>query len=222
MKGDSDLKKKTKITVWCLLLGLFVTLIQQVGGGETYQAATSYTNAKEFYESTGLNGEYYHAEAAYGRVYYATKGKLASSSTNLKYNTIGFDITLSGNGTSVSFTVQKRGGSMAELPDVESGGYNYSFYVITEDKLFGLATKSDASRAAKVLSASTIKVRMDAIMTTVKGTVKQGGITEDGSGGFTYWGEIYRLKDSADLKAMKEIFSGHEFKSYKDIKQYVI
>lgn len=162
------MKKKTKITAFAILIAMLVAILQPLCGAETYQAATSYTNAKEFYESTALYGELYHAEAAYGKVYYSTRAKLASSSTNTKYYTVGFDVTLSGNGHSVSFTVQREGGSMAQVGDsVKSGNYEYNLYVISEDKLYELASKADSANAAYVLSASTINVRMDAIMTTI-------------------------------------------------------
>lgn len=218
MKGDRDLKKRRKLIAGCLLLALVVGLIQPLCNAEIYQAATSYTNAKEFYDSTTKKDVHYHTEAVYGRVYYATQAKLASSSTNTKYHTVGFDVTLSGNGRSVSFTVQREGGSMTQVNSQKDGKYEYILYTITEDKLFELATQANSTNAAYVLSASTINVRMDAIMTTKVGNSIKGGIAEDGRGGFTPWGKVYRLKDSSDLKKMKEIFSGHEFKSYKDIK----
>lgn len=200
---------------------MLIGLVQPLCDTEMYQAATSYTNAKEFYESTAQTDWSYHAEAANGKVYYATQAKIASSSTNTRYYTVGFDVTLSGNGHSVSFTVQRQGGSMTQVGNpVRSGNYEYNLYVITEDKLFELATKANSTSAAYVLSASTINVRMDAIMTTISAgsTTPNGGITENGYGGFTKRGTIYRLKDSSDLKKMKEIFSGHLFESYKDIK----
>lgn len=212
------MEKRRKSIAVGMLLALFVSLIQPLCDTGIYQAATSYSNAKEFYSSTAQEGDYYHAEAIYGKVYYATQAKLASSSTNTKYYTVGFDVTLSGNGRSVSFTVQREGGSMTQIDTQKDEKYEYILYAITEDKLFELATKANSSNAAYVLSASTINVRMDAIMTTKKGNSIKGGITEDGRGGFTSWGTIYRLKDSSDIKKMKEIFSGHEFKSYKDIK----
>ena len=51
---------------------------------EVYQAAEEsiYTNAKEFYENTGqTDGK--HIDVINGTVYFATKAKLASSSSNL-------------------------------------------------------------------------------------------------------------------------------------------
>lgn len=214
------MKRKRKLIIWSMILALLMGLIQPLFSAETYEAATSYTNAKEFYESTARVDRAYHAEAAYGRVYYATQAKLAYSSTNTRYYTVGFDVTLSGNGYSVSFTVQRSGGSMTQVGEpVKSGNYEYNLYVITEDKLFELATKADRTNAAYVLSASSINVKMDAIMTTISAgkTTPNGGIRENDSGGFTNWGTIYRLKNSTDLKAIKGIFSGHSFESYKEI-----
>jgi len=212
-------QRKKKYIAGSLIVLLCVNIISLLDS-TFYKASTSYTNAKEFYESTGIYGEPYHAETAYGRVYYATKAKVASSSTNTKYHTVGFDVTLSGNGHSVSFTVQREGGSMAQVGEpVKSGNYEYNLYVITEDKLFELASKANSSNASYVLGASTINVRMNAIMTTKKGESIKGGITENGYGGFSSWGTIYRLKDNSDLKKMKEIFSGHEFESYINIKE---
>ena len=214
------MKRKLKVIAWGVLLALFVTLVQLICKSEFFYAAKSYTNAKDFYLSTALNGESYHAEAYNGKVYYATKAKLASSSTNTKYSTVGFDVTLSGNGYSVSFTVQRTGGSMTEIkPSVKSGDYEYILYAIEEEKLYELATKADAVSAAKVLESSVINVRMDAIMITKKGNTANGGITENGSGGFTKWGTIYRLKNNSDIMAMKDIFTGHDFKSYVKIQE---
>lgn len=183
------------------------------------KAATSYTNAKEFYESTGSYGKPYHAEMVNGTIYYATKAKLAASSTNLRYHTVGFDISLSGNGHTVSFTVQRTGGSMTEVNSKKDSTHEYILYAVEDDKLFELATKADPTNAAYVLEASVIRVKMDAILTTKKGNSLYGGITENGSGGFTSWGSIYRLKDSANLLEMKNAFQGHTFESYCNIQE---
>lgn len=213
-------KRKTKIMAWILLFTMLVSMLIPFKSAEGYQAATSYTNAKEFYESSSVDGQTYHAEVVNGTIYYATSAKLASSSSNLRYHTVGFDIQLSGNGHSVSFTVQRTGGSMEQIGQpVRSNGYEYILYAVNDKKLFELATKSNPTEAAYVLNASTINVKMDAILVTKQGNNLKGGITENGSGGFTRWGTIYRLKDSADLSALKRIFTGHQFESYKNIEK---
>lgn len=197
-----------------LLYAFFFQLIP-----EEYQAATSYTNAKEFYESTAVNGENCHVDMVNGTIYYATCAKVASSSTNLQYHTLGFDIELSGNGHSVSFTVQRTGGSMEEIDKKTDNTYEYILYSVNDSTLFELAHAANSTESNYVLDASIIRVKMNAILTTKLGNTLNGGITEDDSGGFTKSGTIYRLKDSTDLAALKKTFTGHDFKSYRDISQ---
>lgn len=196
-----------------------VSLLIPLESTEIYYGASSYTNAKEFYNTTAIYGELYHAEMTNGTIYYATCAKLASSSANLRYHTVGFDIELSGNGYSVAFTVQRNGGSMREISSVKSGGYEYILYAVEDDILYELASKANPTYAPYVLSSSYIGVKMDAIITTKQGTRLNGGITENGSGGFTKWGTIYRLKDSADLNTVMSIFTGHKFESYINISE---
>lgn len=209
--------KKRRFIIAALFMVMLITTIQPLWGQEVYQAARSYTNAKEFYESTAIDGEEYHAEMINGTIYYATSAKLASSSTNLRYHTVGFDITLFANGHSVSFTVQRTGGSMVEIDSRNDSRYEYILYAIKDKTLFELASKANSTEASYVLEASVIHVNMNAILTTKQGNQLKGDITENGSGGFTQWGTIYRLKNTSDLNALKQIFTGHEFKSYINI-----
>lgn len=184
---------------------------------EQYQAATSYTNAKEFYESTAVSGEKYHIDTINGTIYYATCGKAASPNSSLKYCTLGFDITLSGNGHSVSFSVQRAGGSMTEIDSSQSGSYIYSLYAIETQTLYRLASAADSDNAAYILSAPTIHVKMDAIMTTKSGNTINGSIKENVSGGLEEKAPVYHLKNASDLQAIKNIFTGHMFESYQNI-----
>lgn len=209
------IKQNLKLVI--LMLVLLVMILYPASRSENYHAATSYTNAKEFYNSTASSTNDYHAEMINGSIYYATSAKLAVSSTNLRYRTIGFDIELSGNGHSVSFTVQRTGGSMTEVHSYKDETHEYILYVIDDETLYDLARAANASEAEQVLNASVINVEMNAILTTIEGDSVHGGMKEDGSGGFTCWGDIYRLVLSDDLKALKDIFTGHEFKSYKKI-----
>ena len=210
-------KRKLQILLPSLFMILCLSMVLLRSVEEFYHAATSYTNAKEFYESTGLNGKPYHAEMINGTIYYATSAKLASSSTNLKYHTVGFDITLSGNEHSVSFTVQRTGGSMEEIDNQKDSTHEYILYAIKDETLFELAYKSDSQEADYVLESSNIDVKMDAILVTKQEDDLNGTITEDGSGGFTQDGTIFRLKNTSDLNALKDIFTGHKFESYTNI-----
>ena len=52
----------------------------------TSHAASSYTNAKEFYETANVDKPY-RVETYDASIYYASRGKLASNQNNLKYRT---------------------------------------------------------------------------------------------------------------------------------------
>lgn len=115
----------------------------------------------------------------------------------------------------------KRDGSIKFLSDaqVSENGYQYDLWCIDTETLYDLAMKSDSISASKVLSASVIQIRADAIMTTRQGTAQHGDIAEDGNGGIIISGTVYRLKDNSDLNRLKGIFSGHDFASYRNIQE---
>ena len=71
--------KKKGVFVFAIVAVVLLSLFAFGRGKDSYKAATSYTNAKEFYESTALKGEPYHSESWNGAIYYATYAKLASS-----------------------------------------------------------------------------------------------------------------------------------------------
>ena len=206
-----------------MLLVMIVTgLSLNPHSSETVQAADSYTDAKIFYKSTGQNAPY-HAEMVNGSIYYATCGKLASSSTNLRYYTIGFDISMSANGYMVSFQVQREASKYLVEVDSkidEEEGYSYVLYMINEEKLYELAELvSSKATVEKLMESSTIKVRIDAIITTKKGNKLNGEVKENGQGGLFEDGKIYHLIKDAELEVLKEIFKGHTFDSYHNIKE---
>jgi len=214
-------KTRKQISTFIVQLALLLSIFISLRMSESYQAASSYTNAKEFYISTSSDTKNYHAEMINGSIYYATSAKLAVSSTNTRYRTIGFDIQLTGNNQTISFTVQRTGGSMTEIDSRKDSTHEYILYVIDDKTLFDLAHAADSTKATQILSASIISIKMDAILTTITSSSVGGGITENGSGGFTSWGNIYRLNNNDDLSELKTIFIGHEFKSYKNIKEYL-
>lgn len=171
------------------------------------QAASSYVNAKEFFESTKNPS---HVEIYNGDIYHATSGRLAAPGSSLRYYTVGHDITVSGNGASVSFAL-KRGGSMQEISDVKSGGYDYELYRISCQRLVELVSARNPSSANVIFQADVIEVRMDCILTTKSGSALNGGVSETGNGGLNEWGVIYHLRDAGDLRAARRVFSGHDF-----------
>lgn len=218
------MKKMRKALVWCLMVALLVSMLMPCGFMENYKAETSYTNAMEFFHSTG-DGQGKHIEVVDGTIYFATNAKLAHtySARGFKYyNTVGYDVTLTGGGKSVVFSV-KRGGSLEEVPDsraVDDYGYEYLLYRIPTKKIFELASKADPANAPTVLAASEIKVQMDAIITVRQNGV-QGSIVEDGKGGIIEYeenGAIYHLKNEWELAEASSIFNGTKFETYIEIR----
>ena len=212
---DGEVKKniRNRFAAVLLILCSFFMCIS----GEIYYGASRYNNAKLFFESTGqIDGK--HIEVVDGMVYFATKGGLASSSTMLLVQTIGHDVTLSGNGKSITFSV-KRGGSLQEVPGsrVQDSSHIYNLYQIETKRLIGLAKSTGYQDVETVLSAQRIMVRMDAIMTTKQNGKLHGSVEENGSGGLNESGTIYHLKNSSHLAQIKQIFSGFNFECFKEI-----
>lgn len=204
-----------------VFLALFLA-VMLFGNMATVKAASSYTNAREFYESTGKEDKK-HCEIYAGDIYFATCGKLASSSTNLKYGTVGYDIQLSGNGVSAHFSIKRNGdGTMQEVPGsgVVYDGYEYNLYKISASTIFEFAGKKGQSAARDLIcQAGDITVRIDSIMTTKQGTEIHGSVAEDGNGGLQEWGTVYHLKDGNDLAAIRAVFPGHTFESFFQIQE---
>lgn len=188
---------------------------------KAYALAKSYTNAEVFFESTGLtNGK--HIDCYNGMVYFATKAKAASSSTALKYTSIGFDVTLTGGGYSLTFSV-KRGDSLTELKNANvSGTYNYRLYCITTDDLHTLASKVNKTAADAIFTTDEFTVCMNAIMTTKQNGADHGAIKENGDGTITVVrNPVYHLNKSSDLKELKKYFN-NDFESFQNIESNLV
>lgn len=187
--------------------------------------ASDYDNAREFFESTGTDG--YHAKVYDGTIYYATQAKLASNSNHLRYGTVGYDISLTANGQTVSFAVKRVEdgsgdiGSMKEVPGsrVSWNGYEYNLYSISRKELEALAQTQNKEAAKAIFNDSQIHVRIDAIMTTKQYGKMHGGVSENGSGGLHVWGTVYHLKNEGELAALKRRFAGHSFLSFYKIER---
>lgn len=206
--------------LWGVILALTGIAMWDMG---FVRAAASYSNAREFYESTGGDG--CHTAIYEGSIYYATQARLASSPYNLKYCTVGYDISMTANGQTVEFGVRRvednsgEAGSMKEVPGsgVESNGYVYNLYSIPREELEQLAGFRNPQAAQLLFDNSQIQVRIDGIMTTKQYGRVHGGVSEDGSGGLTEWGKVYHLKNGRDLTEMKKIFPGHTFAGFHGI-----
>ena len=214
------MKKRSKLNIkrFVAILLIACAVVSCIPATESYEAAVDYNNAKEFFEAV-RNKRGYAVNANNGIIYFATQAKLAASSSNLRYYTLGFDVRLEGNGKNIVFSV-KRGGSLKEITSARrtDGTYEYLLYQIPTSDIIRLAQTTGDINVSRVLSAGTIDVQMDAIMTTLQNGKVNGGISENGKGGITVTSNpVYHMKNSADLREMKSIFSGHTFDSYTNI-----
>lgn len=201
----------------CIGLLLFtISVLMFSGNTSEVHAATSYTNAREYYLSAPVEDD--RCEMYGGNFYSGSRAKTASSNS-LKYRTIGFDITLSAGGRSLRFSVA-RGQSLATISDDPySDGYTYSLWYVPRSTIEALAKKVDASTAEFLFSQSNIDVRVDHIMTTMSGSTLNGGVSETGNGTVSSWGTVYYLRNYSDLERMWAIFnkSRHSFEGYYDV-----
>lgn len=219
--------KEKKILCWCLIAVMVFSMLFPQMGKDTYQAAESmYENAMEFYFNTGTADDK-HIKVTEGIIYFGTRAKLAHTyAAGYKYyNTVGYDVTMTGGGKTIMFSV-KRGSSLEEVPysvRVDSNGYEYLLYRIPTEKIKELAKLADPANAPTVLAASEIKVQLDAIITVRQNGV-QGSIEENGKGGITEYeqnGAIYHLKNAWEWEEASGIFNGTKFETYTEIIDYL-
>ena len=99
-------KKKVQVLV-CLLCAVFISILIPSGRPTTYEAAAiDYTNALNFFQNTGQNNGGKHIKVNNGIIYFATSAKLAGTySSRTVYSTLGYDVTLTAGGKSVTFAV---------------------------------------------------------------------------------------------------------------------
>ena len=207
------MKAKIQYLKNAILILLAVALC--LGIGMESKAASSYTNTYIFYHTSRNN----QAEIVGGTVYMGARGKTASSSYNLKYTSIGYDVRLEAGGHSVSFAV-KRGGSLSKIePEISAAdGYTYTLQTIPRDTLYELAYKVDPATTKKIFKCSEIDVYFNAIITTKQGSSRHGSVEENGSGGLYESGTVYHVNNSSHLRKLKSIFTREDFEGFRNIK----
>lgn len=199
----------------CIGLLLFtISMVLCSGNSSEVHAATSYTNAKEYYNSVDLR--YGGLETHGGDLYYGTKAKKATSSSNLRYRTIGFEITVYSGSDSVTFYISRTGSyvdnSIPEVDSTEGGtAYQYSLWRIPWQNIKSLATTVNSSAANRIFQSSEFRIRVSHIMTTFQGSKVHGSVTDNGNGTVTPSGTVYYLSNSSHLASMRAIFTRHDF-----------
>ena len=132
------MKCKYKIVLNVVLfLVIFALLLPS-----SVKAADSYTDARMFYET--CENEKYHVEFTGLSIYYATKAKTAKSIKGLRYETVGWQITMSANGQSISVELKRGGSYLEEVNETQStDGYSYNLYKIDYNTLCDLTSKNN-------------------------------------------------------------------------------
>lgn len=212
---------KKKLLAFCLSFGMILSCMMIPD--KTY-AASSFENAKVFYDTceSVMKKQPYHSESYNGCFYMATQGKLASSSTSLKYYTLGYDMTLSAGGYSMEIGVKRvsagdTSGSLVEINKTDSGEYRYVLFRISEESIRALARAKDPVTFAKIESNPYIVINLNAVITTKKGNTLHGSVSEV-NGSLVTSGTTYRLKNASELSALKRVFTGHTFSTEYDIR----
>lgn len=216
-------KKKYRSLILCFLFVMLLSGLSLFTGQTKYQAGTaaSYTNARDFFNSTG-NGDGNHIDVHNGNIYFANKLKLAYAPYTVSYKTTyyiaGYDVTLTGGGTTLSFAV-KNGISIKEVEDAvvhaQEGGvwYEYSLNRIKREDVIRLATSIDPVRAQKILGAESYEVRLDAIVARSYAGMS-GAIEENGYGDLNIYSPnnnytwVWRLKDPKQLQEADNLYAG--------------
>lgn len=205
-------KRKEKILSRTLaILLLFTTIIGLFAGvgTEKVEAASSYTDAVAFYESTGSSGgggggsmfgsggggsdaTSNHIEFANNAIYYGTKAKKAADASILRWQAIAWEITLLGNGASMTVEVDVGGSDLVCIDwDREYNGYLYCLYRLSVNDLKGVAMAQDYATATKIFGASKVQAIFTAVIAKKQGSSLSGRYYLSNSSDYNYMASIY-------------------------------
>ena len=211
------------------VFGAILTIPEQV------EAASSYTNAIAFYNSTGSGGDNggssQHIECSNNAVYYGTKANLAANDHNLKWSTIAWEVTFYGGGESISASVKIGGDYLRIIDSRLEGGYQYNLYKVDVSTLIALARQKDSAKADRIFASGNVTTYFTAILvkkyytsntgygTTYsdgKGNYVSGLVTGESGGNIATEGAVYPLSNAASFNVMAGTYTGASIKSWND------
>lgn len=169
--------KRIKIMVAALMLiGMIGISIQPAQAG-------AWDNAQTYYNTYGDSVVFRPISHTDGLIYYATKAKIATTST--KFQTLGWKFTVKNtNGTTLQTLYFKLNGNyMYQANTVRKGSYEYNLYCLS---LYQLKNRMNA-KASKAFQTGKASVRLDACMTIVKNGSVKGCMNDQG----TFSGSVY-------------------------------
>lgn len=202
----------------CMLLLLLPT--------DETKAADSYTDPKTFFD-TCKNRET-HAEFTNGHIYYCTKGKTAGSTASKRFRTIGFQITASAGGYSMSIDVARGGSYLFDVAGdvLYSDGSTYNLYCISYETIAELMQGKDPDTWAAINNSSLVNFKIDAIMSVVPSgsSFPVGYVAYEGAGALMFGGDtsrIYYVGTPWGLSGIESEFGAGKFTYYKDINKFI-
>ena len=145
-----------------------------------------YQNAKQVYDAVGNKSKIYTTPDN-AELFWVTKSNKASSSSHLKYRTLGWRLVISGSGYSqkcdliLDSTIKKPAGALGEC---ESDGYYYILYTIDLKTVYNRMCAQNSSIAAVIYGGSSYHITAHPIMTKVPANSSpSGSLTGENSNG---------------------------------------
>ena len=145
-----------------------------------------YQNAKQVYDSISETRKIYTTPDN-SELFWVTKSNKASSSSHLKYRTLGWRLVISGSGYSqkcdliLNNTIKRPAGALGEC---ESDGYYYILYTIDLKTVYNRMCAQNSSIAAAIYGGSSYHIVAHPIMTKVPAnSCPSGSLTGENSNG---------------------------------------
>lgn len=145
-----------------------------------------YQNAKQLYDSVA-DTSWIYTTPDNSELFWVTKSNKASSSSHLKYRTLGWRLVMSGSGYSqkcdliLDSTIRKPAGALGEC---ESNGYYYILYTIDLKTVYNRMCAQNSGVAAAIYGGSSYHITAHPIMTKVPANSSpSGSLTGENSNG---------------------------------------
>lgn len=166
-------KQTVFIRAGTLLFGTLMLLSSVFLPSDKINAATSYTNPYDFYNSCAYDTK---TEFTNGYVYFGTRAKKASSYSSRTYSILGFEVTLAPNTEyEIRFNVLRKNDKDGEashyLKDCQNGqeyivnNYYYNLYRMSYDDIQELAFYYSPEKAKVIFSQPEFKIKFAGIVT---------------------------------------------------------
>lgn len=171
----------------------------------------SYQNAKQVYDTIQNKSKIYTTPDN-AELFWVTKSNKASSSSHLKYRTLGWRLVISGSGYSqkcdliLNNTIKRPAGALGEC---ESDGYYYILYTIDLKTVYNRMCAQNSSIAAVIYGGSSYHIMAHPIMTKVPANSSpSGSLTwENSNGTVNTSGFVCFMDENGGYNALKNCAS---------------